>query len=138
MFVGRKEGERKSKQLPVWRCHLRPASLRLSRTGAGEYVPLCCLSICLCLFLSRLSKQAEPLPWWWGVGTQKWEAGSLLWDCVEMDINQDNGPDSLGHWLRQKPGLEPMLGHVSLGKSPHLCASVSSSAVGIITPLHRA
>ena len=65
-------------------------------------MPVLCIHLSVPPSLQVL--QTEPLPWW-GVKmvvvgvrgvAQTWEAGSWLWSCVEMDINQDNGLDSLG------------------------------------------
>lgn len=60
---------------------------------------------------------------------QKWEAGSRLWNYLEMDISQDNGRDSLGlsSWTVAPAGtsVRTHAQHVTLAKvtSP-LCLSL--------------
>lgn len=61
------------------------------------------LSVHLSVSLSLQIVQAGRTLPWWGVKVvlvagcmQKWEAGSWLWNCLEMNISQDNGLDSLG------------------------------------------
>lgn len=142
-------------QFPVWGSHPKTTSLQLSRKGAGAAGEGMCASevtIHLHIFPGGPRGQNLFLDGVWGCGVevvggcvQKWEEGSWLWNCLEIDINQDNGLGFLGpSWwalAQAETQVRTLLVHTIL--APLLCASVFLSVGGwgaalIITPLPRA